>query len=129
MSFNGLLPNFEIMQVPTIAQCMISVDVANQLRDDAEWSHEVKAYLRAVFRHDSLFYALPPLDFVEPDVEGFNVQVEDIKKRWPTVRDSGVAPTEDTIEGEQLRHLLLIQRVLNEHRAMLRAQLPLVEHV
>jgi len=128
MPFNNLFPDFEVLQVPTVAQCMISVDIANRIRTDVIWSEEVKAFLSAVFRHDGIFCSLPPLDFVVVDEHDVVVDCSDVKNRWPLVRQSGKKLPASSIENSQLNMLLDAYQHLHEHQDMLRAQLSLVEH-
>jgi hypothetical protein len=126
MAFNGEFPDFEVMQVPTVAQCLVAVDIANRLRDDVEFTLEAKTYLEAVHKYDGLLLPLPPLDFVTVDVSEVNVNLEDVKKRWPEVRSSEKAPKADTMEDEQLRRLLTVNQYLEESRARLQQQLRLI---
>jgi len=126
MSFNGLYPDFHIMQVPTVAQCAVSVDMANRIRDDVVWSDEVKAYLDAVHRFDGILCPIHPLDFVEVNTEGLPIDCEEINKLWPEVRRTGKAPTEESVTAEQLRRMLIVQGALEESRTQLQAQLPLL---
>lgn len=128
MPFNGLFPDFEVMQVPTVAQCLISVDTANRIRNDVVWASEVKAFLSAVFQHDGLFCTVPPLDFVHVDQENVVVDCADVKNRWPLVRKAGKAPAPTSLENAQLGMLLEAYKHLQEHQDMLRQQLPLVDH-
>jgi len=128
MAFNGLLPDFEVMQVPTAAQCMVSVDVANRIRQDVRWSEEVTEFLSIVHFHDGIFCPIEPLDFVTVDGENYPVDCAIVKEQWPAVRKSGRAPAEETVEAEQLRRLLLIREFLEESRERLRQQLSLAAH-
>ena len=128
MPLNAVFPDFQVMQVPSVAQTAVAVDIAKRIRTDVEWSNEVKLFMATVFRHDDIFYPIPPLDFVHIDIDGLPIDQEEIKKRWPSVRVSHKAPTDETITDEQLRRLLSVQEYLDESRARLRAQLPLVHH-
>ena len=129
MAFNGIFPDFNTMQAPTVAQCMISVEIANQIRDDLLWSTEVVAYLTAVHQHDGVFVSQPPLAFVRLDTEGLVIEPKEIRMLWPAVRAGDRMPTGDTVTGEQLRRMLACHRALEESRVSLRSQLPLVGHV
>lgn len=129
MALSNVFPDFEVLQAPTVAQCMVSVDIANQVRDDVEWSSEIKAYLEAVHRHDGIFVPQPPLEFVHIDTEGLVVAPAEIAMLWPAVRTSDRMPTGDTVTAEQLRRMLACFHVLEEKRATLRHQLHLVSHV
>lgn len=128
-ALNGLFPDFDSVQVPTVAQCAIAVSIAKKIRDDVEWSSEVKAFLASVFRFEGIFLPLEPLDFLELDADGLVVDPEEVARLWPAVRDARRAPAEESITNEQLRRLLLVQTALDENRSLLRSQLPLVQHV
>ena len=129
MPFNGVFPDFHVMQVPSVAQCMVAVEIANQIRVDVPWSTEVAAYLEAVHRHDGIFVPQPPLDFVHVDVEGYPLEPKEIRVLWSVVEKTDKMPTGDTVTAEQLRRMLVAKRALEESRVFLRSQLPLVQHV
>jgi hypothetical protein len=128
MAVNECHPDFETMQVPGVPQCLISADIAGRVRDDVEWSDELRQYLAVVYRHDGIFYPLPPLEFVTIDVPEV-VDVQEIARRWPAVRATSRVPDGETIVDEQLRRLLGAYDELERSRALLRAQLPMVNDV
>lgn len=124
MSLNGVFPDFEVMQVPTVAQCMVAVDIANRTRDDMQWDDEIKTYLAVVHRHDEILVPQAPLDFVTLDTTGYPIDVDEIKKRWPEVRaNAAKAVGGETVEDEQLRRMLGVYDVLVQSGVQLRAQL------
>jgi hypothetical protein len=130
MALNGIPPDFEVMQVPTVAQCMIAVDIANRIRQDVEFDEEINDFVEQVQMHDGIFCPIEPLQWVTmDDVEDYPVDCAEVMKRWPDVRKSGRAPTGDTVTDEQLRRMLDVRESLEESRAELRAQLPLTTHV
>lgn len=122
MPFNGEFPDFRIMQVPTVAQCLVACDVAHRIRDDVEWSNEMKEYVGTVYRHDGIFLALPPADFVHL-VAPEEIDQKTLAVRWNEVRSAGKAPTGDTHMDEQLRRLLTANDFLEESRVRLQKQL------
>jgi hypothetical protein len=127
MPLNGEFPDFDMMQVPTIAQALVAVDCANRIREGVKWSAEVEAYLQVLHKHEGVLVPIPPLDFVK--VEGdFGINLEDVRKRWTEVRRTGVAPTGGSPEDEQIRRLLEAHTFLEESRSRLRAQLAMVNH-
>jgi hypothetical protein len=127
MAFNGLYPDFEVMQVPTVAQAMVSVDIANRIRQDVPFSQELNDFLEQVQMHDGIFVPIEPLTFVTmDDVDDYVVDVEEVKNRWPDVRTSGRAPKGDTVTDEQLRRMLDVREILEESRQELKEQLRLV---
>ena len=127
MPFNNLYPDFDVLQVPTTAQCLISVDVADRIRKDVEWSNEVKRFIATVYRHDGIFCTIAPTHFVTIDTADFVIDCEELHKLWPQVRESGRAPSDETIMGEQLRLLLSVYRYLKATQDSLRDQLKWVE--
>lgn len=129
MPLNGIFPDFEIMQVPTVAQCMISVDIANRIRSDVAWSDELKDYLSVVHRHDGVLFPQPPLAFVHVDTSSFAVDAPQVSQAWPRVRASRQAPREMTPEAEQLRRMLELYEFVEQHRAQLREQLQVLRDV
>lgn len=129
MPFNSVFPDFDVLQVPTVAQCLVSVDIANRIRSNVLWSDEVKRFIETVYKHAGLFVPLSPTEFVTMDTTGLPLDVPEIKRRWTDVRASGKAPTQENAEDEQLRGMLLSYEHLEESRQRLRAQLPLVKNV
>jgi hypothetical protein len=126
--FNGAFADFQRMQVPTVAECMVAVDIANRIREDVQWSNEVKAFLDAVHRHDGILCPQAPLDFVHVDVEGLPVDCKEVRERWPEVRATGRAPSGDSVEDEQLRRLLGSWAYLESSRRRLRTQIELLKN-
>jgi len=125
MPLNDLYPDFVVMQVPTLAQCLVSTEIADSVHLNHEWSQELKDYLSVVYRHDGIFCPVWPLEEIEIDVPDL-VDQEEILRRWPEVSKTRVPPKADTITDEQLRRLLVATSSLEESRARLEAQLPLV---
>lgn len=128
MPLNSLFPDFVHMQVPTVAQCAVSIETANRVRDDVQWSDELKAYLATVCKFDGIFCPPEPLDFVHVDAAAYVVDCEDVQKRWPDVRRTGAAPQGDGVVEEQLRRMLVVHQVLLENRDHLRQQLTALLH-
>lgn len=128
MALNGVPPDFQVMQVPTVAQCMVAVDIANRVRTDVIWTEELKQYLATVFKHDGIFLPVPPLDFVKVSVPE-SIRGDLVLQKWPEVRKTGKPPTEETSENEQLRRLLIVQGFLEESQDRLREQLEILRHV
>jgi hypothetical protein len=126
MALNGLFPDFRVAQVPTVAQCAVAVDIARRIRTEPAWSDEMRAYLEVVHKHDGISCSIEPLEFVEVDMEDYPVDCADVVRQWPLVRRTRKAPTGDTTTDEQLRRLLVVQQSIDEDRATLAAQLPLL---
>ena len=78
--------------------------------------------------HDGIACAVENLSFVDVDNEDYPVDCADVRRRWPLVRKSGVAPTDDSSTSEQLRRLLVVYEAVRESQDQLAAQLPLLLH-
>lgn len=126
MPMNGVRPDFQHMQVPTVPQCMIAVDTFNRVREDVPWSLEMRTYFSTLFRHEGFMCPIEPMSFVELDAEAFGVDKSAILKRWLPTRLRGVPPTGDTVEDEQLRRMLMASQALEQVRTELQRQLRLV---
>lgn len=123
MPLNGLFPDFEVMQVPTVAQCLVAIDGFNLVRKDVTWADELKVYLATVWRHEGMFCPIEPADFVEVDKSGTTIDCSKIREMWPIVRREDRAPTEDTADAEQLRRMLDAHQYLQEQREVFERQL------
>ena len=128
MPFNNLYPEFDVLQVPTVSQCLVSVDIANRIRQDVPWSEEVKRFIATVYRHDGIFCTIEPTEFVKIDTADFVIDCAELHKLWPNVRYTKKAPQDQTIMGEQLRLLLDVYLTFKKQQDVLRAQLTLVEN-
>ena len=126
MPLNNLFPDFEVMQVSTVAQCAIAIDIATRIRPGLQWSDEMLAYLEVVHLHDGIACAVENLSFVSVDSEDYPVDCGDVSRRWPFVRKTGKAPTDDSSTSEQLRRLLVIHEAVRESQDQLAAQLPML---
>lgn len=128
MALNGEFPDFEVMQVPTIGQALIAVDIANRIRMDVKWSPEMERYLEALHQHEGILVPIAPLDFLKVDNEHLDVNIDDVRARWQKVREMNQAPGGDSVEDEQLRRMLQMYDFLEESRARFRVQLAMVSH-
>jgi len=61
---NGIVPQVALLQPPDLAALYAGVDIASGIRQET-YSDEVKRYCAAVFLHEGVTYAAPPLDFCQ----------------------------------------------------------------
>ena len=127
MPLNDIYPDFAVMQVPTLAQCLVATEVADSVHKNHVWSQELTDYLGVVYKHDGIFCPVWPLEEIEIDVPDL-VDQETILKRWPEVNRTRIPPKGENITDEQLRRMLVATDALEESRARLEAQLPLVRY-
>lgn len=128
MAFNNLLPDFEIMQVPTVAQCAVAIDVANRIRVEKDWSDEILTFLQTLFRYEGLLVAIDVLEFVPVDQDGYEEEAKEISLRWPLVRASKQLPQGDGLVNDQLRRLFDIHGDILESHQHLTSQLGMLLH-
>ena len=127
-AFNGVPPDFDVMQVPTAAQVLLSVSTANRIRNDVPWAEELRSYLSVVFTHDGVFCPLPPCDFVEVRGSDYGVDCDEVAAAYRRFRDSGVE-SKSLIIAEQVRKRVTLQDILSADDLALEAQLRMVEYV
>ena len=128
-ALNGSFADFQRMQVHTIPEHMLAVDIANRVRADAAWSPEILAFLSVAHLHDGVLVPTAPLDFVQVDTVGLPGDYVDVAKRWPAVRAAGRAPKGDSIEDEQLRRMLVCWRYLDASRKRFQEQISFLKNV
>ena len=123
---NNLFPNFEMMQVPSVAQMMVAISTAANVRADVAWSDEVKAFMATVCKFDGIFCPPQPIEFLDVSPDNDLLNCEDIRKNWVDVKREDKMPTAETITAEQLRRMLEAHRFLDADRARLQEQMVLV---
>ena len=121
--FNDEFPNFDVMQAPTAAQCLVAADAAQRIRDDVPWSTEMLTYLRVAFEHDGLFISVAPLDLDLHPPEG--IDAKELHAAWTTAEAGGKLPPEGTLVGTQVRRALAAHAYLEASRTRLQDQLRL----
>jgi hypothetical protein len=126
--FANMYPDFEVMQVPSTAQIMVSVDVANRVREDVQWSDEVRDFMIQACRFDGVHCPPEPIDFLEVGSENDLIDCGEIQKLWPDVRRTGEAPRVENITSEQLVRMLDVYSFLQRSRVRLQDQLRLIAH-
>lgn len=128
LSFNNKFADFQSMQAPDVAECMVAVDIATRIREDVDWSTEIKEFLVVAHRHSGQLCPLPPLEFVEVRVPHALVDLDKVKSRWPSVLAAGNPPVGSSAEDEQLRRMLGSHMYLEHMRKQLSSQLKVLKH-
>jgi hypothetical protein len=64
-ALTGVVPLVEVMQPPTLDQLYTGIDIAHSVREET-FSEEVARYIAAIFLHEDVHYAAPPLEFCQP---------------------------------------------------------------
>ena len=69
LCLNNRIVSPHILVKPTIPQIYVAVDIASAF-DTFPYSDEVSRFIASVFLDDGVVWAVPPLDFVNPDLVG-----------------------------------------------------------
>lgn len=64
---NNNIPQFELMQAPSIEQLYAGIDILSTIRDKS-YSDEVRLYISAAVHNEEITFVPPPLDIVQLEV-------------------------------------------------------------
>lgn len=68
-ALNNNIPDFQVLQKPSIAQLFNAIDTATMVRDDEEFSFELQGFVAAVMVEEGVFYAPRPVEFCQDEIE------------------------------------------------------------
>lgn len=67
-ALNNNIPDFQVIQKPSIAQLMNSVDIATMVRTGEEFIQEVQSWVGASVVEEGVFYAPKPIEFCQDEI-------------------------------------------------------------
>jgi hypothetical protein len=67
-ALNNNIPDFQILQKPSVPQLMNSVDIATMVRNDEEFIQEVQGFVAAAMVEEGVFYAPKPIAFCQDEI-------------------------------------------------------------
>lgn len=78
-AINNNIPDFHVIQKPSIPQLLASIDIATYIRSDETFSSEVQKFVAAAVVEEGVFYAVEPIRFCQDEIEELltHLQVED----------------------------------------------------
>lgn len=79
-AFNNNVPNFRVLQKPTIAQIMHAVSVMDKIRD-MKFSEEVLKFIAACFLDEGVIYLPPPIDEAQTWATGTRYSCSDCGRK------------------------------------------------
>jgi hypothetical protein len=92
-ALNNNIPDFHVLQKPSIAQLMQSVDAATMVRNDVEFTPELQMFVAAAMVESGVFYAPKPIDFCQDEIETLldELQIDksligQVQSRWREVK-------------------------------------------
>lgn len=125
-ALTGEQPDFFVMQIPSVAQCAVGVDIIEKIRDDVTWEEEVRTFVGEVCRHEQILCPQAPIQWailqVAPDI----LDAKKVTYGFHQARLAGHAPVEQTIEAEQIRRLIVVDGLVRSSQRQHDAQLELL---
>lgn len=120
------LPDFQIIQVPTTAMIAVAIDTMARVRQDVQFSDEVRAFMQQAMHFDGVHVAVPPYDFLLDEAVPDLLDEAEIRRGYEAARRTRVPPDDETADAEQVRRLLVIDDQVEIQRARLRAQMEIL---
>jgi hypothetical protein len=111
-ALTGEQPDFTTMQIPSVIQCAVGTDIIEKVRDDVSWGAEVKAFVGEVCRHDQILCPQAPIQWATITFEPEILDAQKVHAAFRQALVMGREPTEQTIEAEQVRRLLVVERTV-----------------
>lgn len=87
--FNGILPNFKIVQIVSVPELYAAVDILDFLKKE-KFRDEVKLYMAATVLHDDIFFVPPPLDIIQLEVSQPSYHCKDCGNEEPALFHDGL---------------------------------------
>lgn len=128
MSLNGIDPNFEVLQVPTVCQVAASVDIASFIRKDVSWSDELKAFVGAVVKHDHFYQAPEILSFCKLQSEPLEADlISRVEKAYKDIKVKNKTDEVNEVVEQQAQLLVMVDNYVFGYRKRLKEQLHLLK--
>jgi len=67
-ALNNNMPDFQVIQKPSVAQIMNAVDIADMVRSGEEFSQEVQGWVASCLVDEGVFYAPKPIAFCQDEI-------------------------------------------------------------
>jgi hypothetical protein len=143
-ALNGSIPDFHVMQKPSLGQLMNAVDAATMVRNDEHFSPEVAMWTAASMADEGVFYAPEMLAFCQPELiralevthaQHVKEMVADVEKRYHAIMqlpDSAWTPGHEPVLHEnpvdvQVAKLKVAKDYVTMRRRQLKTQLGLLQ--
>lgn len=143
-ALNNNIPDFQVIQKPSIAQLFVSVDIATMVRNDEEFGAEVQMWVAASVLDEGVVYAPKPIAFCNDEIVQLleRSKLEDALKSIPAVTErwrelgsmtdeawgkiNGVALEENVVDI-QVAKLVVAKRYMELRRRQLKEQLRILK--
>lgn len=106
-ALNNNIPDFHVIQKPSLAQLMNAVDTATMVRSGEEFIQEVQSWVAASVVDEGVFYAPEPIEFcqdeilellTETKIENPQQLISNVERRFKEVR---ALPEEAWYQGDE----------------------------
>jgi len=67
-ALNNNIPDFQVMQKPSVAQLINAIDIATMVRSDEEFSLEMQGFVAAAVVEEGILYAPSPIAFCQDEI-------------------------------------------------------------
>lgn len=138
-AFNNNIPDFQVLQKPSVAQIFAAVDIASLVRDDEEFSAELQMFIAACLVDEGIIYAPAPVKFCQDEIVTLlnNLKtgeiagsIRDIAAKWQLDSRKPIEEVElrETPIDIQIARLLVAKEYLDLRRRQMKDQLRMLEH-
>jgi hypothetical protein len=83
-SLNNNIPDWHVLQKPTLSQLFNAVEIADVIRSGEVFSLEVSSFVAACFLEEGVLYAPHPLEFCQPEIERF-LKLRNLEEQTPLI--------------------------------------------
>lgn len=142
-ALNGNIPDFQVIQKPTVAQLVNAVDIATLVRDGEQFGPEVQMYTAAAMADEGVYHAPKPLSYCQDEIkqllevtraEHVQSTIQDVRNRLAEImalNDVDWAKADPVLHENpvdiQVAKLKVALDYLGLRRRQLRAQLGLLQ--
>jgi hypothetical protein len=142
-ALNNNLPDFRVLQKPTVSQLLNTVDIATMTRPEEEFSLEIQSFIAAAMMDEGVFYAPDPIKFCQDEIEQLLTSlkldhtpdiIRQVQTRFDEVRvlsdetwqDAKEPILKETVVDVQAAKLLVAWNYLSMRRRQMQLQLKLL---
>lgn len=138
-ALNNNIPDFQILQKPSVPQLFTAVDMASMVRDDEQFSAELQMFIAACMVDEGVVYAPEPVRFCQDEIENLlkSLKVEEIlgtigevAAKWRVIigKPSNEVELQETPVDVQIARLLVARDYLALRRRQMKDQLRMLDH-
>lgn len=138
-ALNNNIPDFQVLQKPSVPQILTSIDVATMVRDDEEFTIELQSFVAACFVDEGVLYAPKPIGFCQGEIEtllkswsaDFGLgTIKAVGDRWREVLSTPTAEIRlnETAVDIQVAKLVVARDYLALRRQQMKDQLRMLYH-